>query len=351
MKVLICHERYEPDFGGGGEIIVHQTALELVRLGTEVTVITAGDAAIEQVDGIPTRRLPIGRYRFNLAAAAVTEMARSVDLIQTFNYHACLPALAAGRRAGKPVVCGVLALFGNAWEGMRGPLAGPLFRYWERQLLRREYARVFFLSEHSRRAGIALGIDPARTFVASPGVDCGAFRPAPEKEEAVLFAGKLDPRKGIDELVAVARALPHVRFRVMAWGSHASARPLYAMSNVEMIPFDRKDALRQAFARARIFFFPSRAETYGLVLLEAMASGCAIVSTVELGYQGVTTRPGDVDAMVRAVGELWEDRERTAAMGCRNVAVAAEQTWDRYARILHSAYVELVGSGRAPAAL
>jgi len=345
MKVLICHERYEPDFGGGGEVVVHQTALQLAKLGVEVQVITAGDPQIRSIEGVPTHRLPVGRYRFNLAGGVVTELARSADIIQAFNYHACLPALTAGRRTGTPVVCGVLGLFEQAWRSMRGPLAGRLFQAWEHFLLRRPYARVFFLSEFSRQAGIRLGVDPARAFVAAPGVDSDLFRPAEEKDDVVLFAAKLDPRKGVDELVAVARALPQVRFQVAGWGAHPCAAPLATLANVELLEVSREDGLREAFARARIFFFPSRAETYGMVLVEAMAAGCAIVSTVDLGYAGIPVPSGDVGAMIQALRELWDDPARTTAMGSANVARAQQITWSRFAETLLSVYDELHSAG------
>jgi glycosyltransferase involved in cell wall biosynthesis len=353
MKVLICHERYEPDFGGGGEIVVHQTALHLARLGIDVRVVTTGDPAIRSVDGIPTRRLPVSRYRFNLASRAVTEMAHSVDIIQTFNYHACLPALAAGRNTGKPVVCGVLGLFSDEWISMRGAVVGRMFQAWESYLLCKPYSRVFFLSEFSRQAGIKLGVDPQRTTIASPGVDTRAFRPANRKNDVVLFAGKIDPRKGIDDLVKVANALPEVQFQIVCWGSHPCASALYAMSNVEIISFDRnaepetldnKDLLIQAFSRARIFFFPSRAETYGMVLVEAMASGCAIVSTIDLDYEGIKVRPHDVDAMIQAIRDLWNDRDRTALMGNINVERAKNITWEHYADTLRDTYLELIAA-------
>lgn len=342
MRVLICHERYEPDFGGGGEIVVHQTARHLSGLGVDVQVITAGDPSIRSYEGIGTTRLPISRYRFNLAAAAVTHLARSVDIIQAFNYHACLPALAAGRRTGRPVVCSVLGLFADAWLDMRGPVLGRLFRAWESYLLRRPYARICFLSEYSRQVGLGIGVAAEQARVTPPGVDAALYQPAPVKDDVVLFAGKLNPRKGLDELVAVAQALPQVRFQVLYWGSHPRAAPLHRLRNVEMLGVTRDASVREAFARARLFFFPSRAETYGMVLVEAMASGCAVISTIDLEYDGIRVSAGDTAAMIRAVGELWNDRGRSLAMGEANVRRAQGITWERYARGLLSIYQELL---------
>lgn len=344
MKVLICHERFTPDFIGGGEIVVHETAKQLAALGVKVQVVTTGDPADDSVDGIPVLRLPIHPYRFNLAAAEVTRLANSVDLIQTFNYHACLPALAAGRRTGKPVVCGVLALFEDAWQTMRGPLVGRAFQYFERFLLRRDYARIFFLSEFSRQAGLELGVDSSRAFILPPGVDTRNFHPAEHKQDIVLFAARLDPRKGFAEFAATARALPQVRFRAAVWGQHPCVEPLYELANVEVLRCDRQQTLREEFSRARIFFFPSMAETYGMVLVEAMASGCAIASTIDLDYAGIKLPPQDVESMVGAIDSLWKDRARTAQFGADNIERARGITWERYAQILHGAYRELLGN-------
>jgi len=345
MRVLICHELYEPDFAGGGEVLVRQTALGLRELGVSVKVLTTGDPAIDVVDGIPTLRLPIHRYRFNMASRQASALAREADVIQTFTYHACLPALGAGRRTGRPVVCGVLGLFADEWTRMRGRLVGAAFQRWERFLLRRPYGRIFFFSESSRSLGLGLGVDPRRSFVLAPGVDSVAFRPAPQKDDAVLFASKLDARKGVEDLVVVARALPDVRFRVIGWGSHPAAESLRSLDNVEMLPFSRGAALHDAFARARVFFFPSRADPFGLVLAEAMAAGCAIVSTVDVGFAGEVVPRRDVAAMVTALRGLWDDRERSLRLGRDNVERARLLTWRRYAETLRATYGELLASG------
>jgi glycosyltransferase involved in cell wall biosynthesis len=138
-----------------------------------------------------------------------------------------------------------------------------------------------------------------------------------------------------------------VRFRVVDWSPDPSAAPLWSLPNVEVLPFARGEALQRAFASARVFFFPSRAETFGLVLAEAMASGCAIVSTVDVGFAGRVVGVGDVDAMTRAVRELWDDRDRAAEMGRENVERARGLTWPRYAKTLLSTYETLLGGGAA----
>ena len=121
MNVLLTHERFLPDFGGGGEQIVYETARHLLRRGVQVRVLTTGDPRTTAYGGVPTVRLPISRYRLNGAVRAIVDEARTADLIHTCTYHASLPSLLAGKWLGKPVLCQVLALFHEGWKEMRGP--------------------------------------------------------------------------------------------------------------------------------------------------------------------------------------------------------------------------------------
>jgi hypothetical protein len=115
MKILLTHDRFPPDFAGGGEYAVLETARALISRGVDVRVLTTGDPAIREYEGIPVRRLPIHRFRMNLAVREIAQEARSCDLILTYNYHACLASLAASRLTGKPVICTILGLYQNSW--------------------------------------------------------------------------------------------------------------------------------------------------------------------------------------------------------------------------------------------
>lgn len=338
MKVLLTHELFPPDFAGGGEYIALETARNLMRHGVDVQVLTTGEPAITSYEGTPTARLPMHRYRFNLATSQILELARNADLIHTFNYHACLSSLRAGRRLGKPVVCVILGLFQNAWKEMRPGLAGHARILWERFLVTRPFNRLIFLSEYSRKTGVALGAPPARSLVNCPGIYVDQYCPAAQKEDVVLFVGKLEVRKGILDLLEVARLLPAVRFRVFGWGPDEAAVRAAAPSNIEFVGFERGEKLRDMLARARIFFFPSKAETFGIALVEAMASGCAVVSTVPLEFEGAHVSPGDRQSMVEAVSTLWDDRETSTAMGMRNRELAQAYSWEQHVACLLDTY-------------
>src|SRR5690348_15520318 len=345
MKVLLTHELFAPDFAGGGEYIVLEVARGLKRRRVDVSVLTTGNPSIREYEGIPTVRLPIHRHRFNLAVRKTAEMACQADVIQTFSYHAGLPALLAGKLTGKPVVYFTLALYQDLWKQMRSPLMGGLFSAWERFLITRNFARVLFLSDHSRDLGLSLGVPATRAVVIPPGIELKAYAPAEPKEDVVLFSGKLDVRKGIDDLLEVARALPHVRFRVVGWGPREAQLRGAAPRNVEFTTFLRGEPLYRAFGAARIFFFPTQGETFGIVIAEAMASGCAVVSTIPLGYEGALVPVADRAAMIKAIQRLWDDPAETTRMGRRNQELSQIYNWQRFMDALLKCYEEILCGG------
>lgn len=331
MKILIVHERFPPDYNGGGEYVMLRTAQALQSRGVEIRVLTTGDPSVREFAGIPTLRLPISRYRLNFARRAVAEEARDVDAILTATYHGCLPSYSAGKDCKKPVICIVLALFGDVWKTMRPPLIGEMFVRWERFLLTRPFDRWIFLTEFSRQFGLNnTGIPAARSTVASPGIELPEYAPAKHKENVVFVTGKLDKRKGIFEVMAAARELPHVRFRIMGWGDLREKVEAQSPSNVEFLDYKRGQPLRAEFGKARIFLFPTRGETMGVALIEAMASGCAVISSVPLPFDGLSVAPGDVPGIVQAVRELWNDPERCRRMGAHNRELAQEYSWEIY---------------------
>ncbi|MEK7996623.1 MAG: glycosyltransferase, partial [Planctomycetota bacterium] len=89
-------------------------------------------------------------------------------------------------------------------------------------------------------------------------------------------------------------------------------------------------------------FLPSRAEGFPLVLLYAMASGCAVIGTLPLPFEGAHIPPGDTDRMVEAVRRLWTNRDETARMGLANWQRAQRYTWERYTDLLLATYREIL---------
>ena len=340
MKVLFTHERFAPDFAGGGEYVVLELARNLLRAGVDVRVLAGGDPGVSRYEEISTVRLPGHRYGLNFKSRAIARHARDVDLIQTFNYHACFPSWLAARRLKKPVICQFLALFSDAWLEMKGRLVGRAFRAWERFLLRLPFDRSVFLSEYSLELARKAGASVQRGRVIPPGIDLHCYGSKLPKEDRVLFVGKFDVRKGVDDILEVARRVPEASFVLYGWGSRWLELQAAAPPNLSVTPFERGGPLYDQFARARIFLFPSRAETFGVAIVEAMASGCAVISSIPAPFEGIRVPAGDVDAMEKAVRTLWNDRTACERLGRSNQERAREYTWEKCVRRTIALYEE-----------
>ncbi|MEO7144563.1 MAG: glycosyltransferase, partial [Bryobacteraceae bacterium] len=153
---------------------------------------------------------------------------------------------------------------------------------------------------------------------------------------------KLDVRKGVYDLLAAAKELPDVRFKILGWGPEENAMRAAATPNVEFLGFDQGELRRQALATASIFVLPSRAEGLPVALMEAMAAGCAVVCTLPFEYEGVRVPVGDRAQLTDAISRLWSDKEGTRRMGGENRRLAEEFTWGRYIDRLLATYHEVL---------
>lgn len=349
-SVLIVHEVFPPDFRGGGERIALRTATSLMAQGIKVQVLTTGNPAVTEHQGVATRRLRMPRHAMSLATGIIARAAARHDLVHAFNYNAALPALAAARLTGRPIVCEMLGLFGDGWLKLRPGLKGRARMWLERRVIRARYDRMIFLSEPSRQAGIAIGSDPARSVTIHPGIESGGIAPATEREPFILFAGRLDRRKGYDHVVAAARALPHIRFRACGWAPDFEALKAAAPPNLQVEDGRAGDNYWRSLARARIFLFPTYAETFGLVVAEAMAAGCAVISSLDtFPFAGYRHAPGNEADMIAAIARMWDDPVGVAAASAQNMRLAEAFTWEAHGEALVALYAQMLAERKAAA--
>ena len=162
-----------------------------------------------------------------------------------------------------------------------------------------------------------------------------------EKEPLVLGTGRVwDEAKGLDALAAVA---PRLAWPVAVAGDAVGA-DLAGVEALGLLPFDE---LRGWLARAAIFCEPARYEPFGLGALEAGLAGCALVlgdipSLREVwGDAAVYVRPGDEDALVRALDRLTSQPAWCATLGRRARERARTYTPERTAAGYAAVYASL----------
>ncbi len=194
------------------------------------------------------------------------------------------------------------------------------------------------------------------------GVDAQLFSPArrtaPSPGESGVwtlgYVGRLSIEKNVALLARVASALrlqgiQHVRFLVVGQGVEEPALRL-ALPNAIFTGVLRGEALAEAYANMDCFLFPSHTDTFGNVVLEAMASGVPAIVTPDGGpahlvraseHRGIAAGIVSADEdFAAAVEQLLADRRLHASMRTRARAYAEEQSWDAVFEGVYAGYMQ-----------
>jgi phosphatidylinositol alpha-mannosyltransferase len=244
---------------------------------------------------------------------------------------------------------------GHRWYGPYRRLLAPLMRRIRTRLTvsdaaRRTVARAF----------------PGDYEVVPNGIDVDRFRQAagrppsvPHSLRPVLFVGRLEPRKGVDRLIrAMSLVQAHAsdaRLVIVGDGpDRASLEATARDAGVEVTFAGRvsDDELPAYYRAAEIVCSPALGdESFGIVLLEAMAAGRPIVATRIEGYAELLTGSGsarlvDVDdppALAREIISLLADPELRRSLGARGAVFVRDYDWAAIARRLESIYLTVTG--------
>ena len=391
MKIGIVSQSYYPRFGGVSENVAHSAAA-LARRGHDVTVITGhplhvghppsdADPGLAGLERVRVRRIG--------TALLLPFQGAFVDLVVGLSLRDELEAIWRAERfdlvhVHQPMTWTLPAL---ATMTKPAPMVGTFHAAGGRSRLFRFFHEpcAWHLSQLDGR----LAVSPAaRRFIAEEfgepplvlpnGVDTQRFHPSaaspPGSRDGrftVLFVGRLDPRKGLDILL---RAWPRVvselegEARLNVVGSSALA-PLIRAS----VPGAMRDTIHFAgavpsrdlagwYAASDLFVSPAtRNESFGIVLLEAMASAKPIVCSDLPGYravcrprsEGLLVPPGDPEALAAAITAIARDSRLARAMGERGRVRAEAFDWSRVAQSLEAIYRDVLAGrpARTPADL
>ncbi|GAX35081.1 glycosyltransferase family 4 protein [Nodularia sp. NIES-3585] len=106
----------------------------------------------------------------------------------------------------------------------------------------------------------------------------------------LLYVGRLSAEKEIERIKPILEAIPHARLALVGDGPHRQElEKHFADTPTHFVGYLTGQELGSAFASADAFIFPSRTETLGLVLLEAMAAGCPVVAARSGGIPDIVT--------------------------------------------------------------
>jgi phosphatidyl-myo-inositol alpha-mannosyltransferase len=247
--------------------------------------------------------------------------------------------------------------------------SNALFTY-ARPLVKRIFGRLdgrIFVSEAVR--DYITHYFPGDHTIIPNGIDCSRFcstdiQPIEQFNDGhpnILYVGRMDKRKGFHYLM---RALPQIRIavpdaRLIVVGAFSDkdkapyVRYAHALRlrNVHFVGYVTPKELPRYYRTATVFCAPSTGfESFGIILLEAMAAGLPIVasdiagyrSVVDQGIDGLLVPPKKERAIAHAVVELLTDAKRRATMSQAGQHKAAQYDWDIIAQRVLAYYEQLI---------
>ncbi len=176
----------------------------------------------------------------------------------------------------------------------------------------------------------------------------------------LLYVGRLSSEKQIDQLKPILERVSGTRLAIVGDGpERESLEKHFAGTKVKFMGYMTGTPLSQAYASADVFVFPSALETFGLVVVEAMAAGLPVVASrvggipdvVDEGHTGYTFESGDVDTLVAGVEQIVVSRERITQMGLNARQFAETQTWPAMMDEVIHHYERLISTSKSSIAV
>lgn len=225
---------------------------------------------------------------------------------------------------------------------------------------------VLTVSELARAGYVETGVPADRVHAVAVGADTRLFHPGADGTRVLsapctfLFAGATIHRKGIDVLLqAFAELRQHHpgAARLVVVGPRGDSHALFERledRDVEVRPSVAQDELVELYRRADCFVLPSRHDSFGMTVIEAMACGLpAIVSemvgareAIEEGRSGWVVPIADPHTLAARMAWCVTNRATLAAMRPAARAAAERYNWDRYASRLVETLTGILGGAR-----
>jgi glycosyltransferase involved in cell wall biosynthesis len=184
-------------------------------------------------------------------------------------------------------------------------------------------------------------------------------RPSSKNMTVLLYVGRVSWEKNLRLLIQAYQAMDHSQCHLVIVGegpAHAEIQEILTNVPVTFTGYLRGEALATAYASADVFAFPSRTETFGQVVLEAMASGLPVVGLLSEGVCDLVEheRTGlllDTDQMSeeeqgaayrKLLEQLLQDSQRRRLMGEAALSEAQTHSWYEAMECLVSGYHEAI---------
>jgi len=364
MRIALFTETFLPKVDG---IVTRlsQTVDHLQRLGDQVLVVSPDGGLTEyrgaQIYGVPGFPLPLyPELKLALPRPAIRQVMEDFkpDLVHIVNPAVLgVGGLYYAKSLDVPLVASYHTHLPKYLEHYNlGMLEGVL---WEVLKAMHNQAQINLCTSTAMEDALtSQGIE--RVAVWQRGVDTDLFQPhhasadmrsrlseGNPDDPLLLYVGRLSAEKEIDRIKPVLESIPNARLALVGDGPYRQElEQHFAGTATNFVGYLTGVDLAAAFASSDAFVFPSRTETLGLVLLEAMAAGCPVVAAgtggitdiVDDGVNGYLFDPTDENGAIAATQRLLNHSDERDAMRIRAREEAERWGWSAATQQLQTLY-------------
>ena len=368
MKVAIVTETFLPATDGIVTRLLYAIDA-LVAQGNEVLIVCPDMGEEVHVEGATVVTTPSKTFSFypsrpwGLPSSKVTDALEDFgpEIIHTVSPTSlCLTATKYAEDNGIPLISSyhtrMIQYFDHYWYFK--PFKGIIWSYL-RALLNaapRTLVTSGAMQKELTAAGVVgvdvlpRGLDQEKRHPKHASAEMRARLTEGEVDKPLLvYIGRLAIEKDIESLLAVVKANPDYRYAIIGDGPiKKELEEIFADTPTIFTGFLHGDEVSQAFATADVFLFPSRSETLGMVILEAMASGTPIISVrsepieeqIDNGINGIIY--DTEEELLAAVHTLLNDKELYETIRRNGLESASSQSWENASQALIDFYVETI---------
>lgn len=347
MRVLMLTVDFPPNPSGGEGLVAARFATALRDRGVQLEVVAPCAPGSERFDidlHIPVHRVPI--WRNNFITRTISFALQTRHIVKNYRgdlVYALRPVFASDH-------CPMVSHFHTTRTGeARGAMTA---RHWFIALCNAAFIPVDRI--HTRHSSTVIapdkrmrhdlgfnGVSEDRFRVVPNGVDLnrfGSIVPRVLNTSRILYVGRLDPRKGILDLISTFRALSKQRsdLHLTIIGRGPLEQRLRDIINTEslqtgidLLPAVSHEQMPEIYRSHDLLIVPSLYEPFGLVILEAMAAGLPVISSDQCVELGQPTYPaGDIKTLERLILHYLSNPALAEKLVPANQAMAAAYSWD-----------------------
>ncbi|MGC8546430.1 MAG: glycosyltransferase [Thermoplasmata archaeon] len=352
MKIALFSDTYYPIPDGVSKHLVDYKK-ELERRGHIVRVYTVFKDEQSNVYGLPSVKFPL--YKEYRMALPVYDLYRDLEKFKPDVCHIHTPFVLGtmgyrfSRKRNIPVIGTYHTDFVNMDNTIDFPFVKSLlnlgFHY--NMHLYRKIDAVISPSEPMYRQLENYGVESEVIHV---GIDLKPFKYRQIKDEFYLFLGRLTYDKGILSVLEAARRMPEKHFIIAGIGPMKNYVEEYAAKydNIKYLGYVSEEEKIDLLSRAKILVLPSRAETFGVVYVESMASGTPVIASTESreigilkeNYNGWFVKFDDPESIVEKLN--FAERQDLKKFGENAYNSSRDYSVESTADILIKRYGELI---------